>query len=200
VAFTALGRLRPQHAELGDSAAGPPVPRVEPGRIRHPSLSGNDDGHNCHARWLGERGAVLAGRVDGSSGNNVRFASDLAENLAFADEFAGKFMARVDGHVTQRGLGAPAAEPPVQDGDAATVDRLDLAGTGAIVWATGYRSDFSWVDAPRDEDGSPLHSRGVSASRGLYFVGLPWLHKRKSPLLLGVGEDAGHVVAHLCER
>ena len=81
---------------------------------------------------------------------------------------------------------------------ASDVRELDLraAGVSAIVWANGYRPDFSWLRLPVfDEDGWPLHTRGVTAVRGLCFVGLPWLYKRKSALLLGVGEDADHVVS-----
>jgi putative flavoprotein involved in K+ transport len=67
-----------------------------------------------------------------------------------------------------------------------------------VLWATGYRPDFGWIDVPLfDEHGWPVQERGVTASRGLYFVGVHWLHKRKSSLFLGVGEDAEHVVSHL---
>jgi putative flavoprotein involved in K+ transport len=48
-----------------------------------------------------------------------------------------------------------------------------------------------------DDSGRPLHRRGVTDVPGLGFVGLHWLHKRKSSLFLGVGEDAEHLVAQL---
>jgi putative flavoprotein involved in K+ transport len=65
----------------------------------------------------------------------------------------------------------------------------------AVVWATGYRADFSWIDVPgvTDESGRALHRRGVTAAPGLYFVGLPWQHTRGSALLGFVGEDAAFV-------
>jgi len=50
-----------------------------------------------------------------------------------------------------------------------------------------------------DEDGYPKQQRGVTAYPGLYFVGLSWLHKRKSPLLMGVGEDADFIASHITE-
>ncbi len=55
----------------------------------------------------------------------------------------------------------------------------------AIVWATGYRSDYSWLDVPaiRRADGTILHRRGVTDSPGLFFVGLPWQHTRGSALI-----------------
>jgi putative flavoprotein involved in K+ transport len=65
----------------------------------------------------------------------------------------------------------------------------------AVVWATGYRPDFSWIDVPgvTNENGGILHRRGVTAASGLYFVGLPWQHTRGSALLGFVGEDASFV-------
>jgi putative flavoprotein involved in K+ transport len=70
-----------------------------------------------------------------------------------------------------------------------------------ILWATGYRPDYEWVRlSVCDAGGHPVHSRGVTWYAGLYFVGLHWLHKRKSSLFLGVGEDAEYVVAHLVDR
>jgi putative flavoprotein involved in K+ transport len=63
-----------------------------------------------------------------------------------------------------------------------------------VLWAGGFRPAFSWIDLPIfDGLGFPRADRGVTDVPGLAFVGLPWLHTRKSPLLLGVGEDAGHV-------
>jgi putative flavoprotein involved in K+ transport len=65
---------------------------------------------------------------------------------------------------------------------------LDVA---AVIWATGYRPDFSWIDAPVfDAAGLPLHERGVTPVSGLYFLGLPWQHTRGSSLIGWVGRDA----------
>jgi putative flavoprotein involved in K+ transport len=69
-----------------------------------------------------------------------------------------------------------------------------------VLWATGYRPDFSWIDLPvADEMGWPRQQRGVAEHPGLFFVGVHWLHKRKSALLLGVGEDAEHVASRLVD-
>ena len=78
---------------------------------------------------------------------------------------------------------------------------LSAANVGAVVWATGYRSDFSWVEAPvLDGFGYPQAPGGVSASPGLYFVGLNWMTWRKSGILYGVGDDARSVAEHLGAR
>ena len=71
----------------------------------------------------------------------------------------------------------------------------------AIIWCVGFDGDFSWLrEDILDDRGVPRHEHGVSELPGLYFVGFPWLSKRKSGLLLGVSEDARHVVGHLTAR
>lgn len=64
-----------------------------------------------------------------------------------------------------------------------------------IIWATGYRQNFSWIhlDGVLDAQGKPVHKRGISPEDGLYFIGLPWQHRRGSALLQGVGEDAKYL-------
>ena len=66
---------------------------------------------------------------------------------------------------------------------------------GAVVWATGYRSDYTWIEIPevKDENGRVLHRRGVTAAPGLFFVGLPWQHTRGSALLGFVQADAAFI-------
>ena len=78
--------------------------------------------------------------------------------------------------------------------------RLDPAehDITSVIWASGYTFDFSLIQLPvRDPDGYPIQTRGVTEFPGLYFLGMPWLHSRKSGLLYGVGEDAAHVVSHI---
>jgi putative flavoprotein involved in K+ transport len=67
-----------------------------------------------------------------------------------------------------------------------------------VVWATGYRPDYSWIDVPGVlRDHKVVHSRGVTDVPGLYFLGLPWQHTRGSALLGFVADDAAHVAAHV---
>lgn len=71
----------------------------------------------------------------------------------------------------------------------------------AVVWATGYRADHSWIHAPvLDPRGLPVHRRGVTPAPGLYFLGLPWQHTRGSALLGWVGRDAAYLAARIAER
>src|SRR6266550_1406614 len=69
----------------------------------------------------------------------------------------------------------------------------------AIVWATGYRSDLSWVDVPgvRDERDGIIHRRGVTDAPGLFFIGLTWQHTRGSALIGFVGDDAAFIAARI---
>lgn len=89
----------------------------------------------------------------------------------------------------------------VEDGLPVLDDGRRLA-VRTVVWATGFRSDYSWIDVPFDlEDGYPVQHRGaVPSSPGLYFVGLPFLHSFGSMLILGAGTDAERVVRHIASR
>jgi putative flavoprotein involved in K+ transport len=72
----------------------------------------------------------------------------------------------------------------------------------AIVWATGYRSDFSWIDVPGvgDERGGIIHRRGVTGAPGLFFIGLTWQHTRGSALIGFVGDDAAFIARRVSSQ
>lgn len=69
----------------------------------------------------------------------------------------------------------------------------------AVVWATGYAPAYEWLQVPGalSATGEPLHARGLSPVPGLAFLGLPWLHSRRSALMGGAAADAAYVVQHL---
>src|SRR5437764_4530498 len=81
-----------------------------------------------------------------------------------------------------------------EDGSALDVD--------VVVWATGYRPDYSWIDIPeaKDESGHIVHRRGVTPSPGFTFVGLTWQHTRGSALLGFVKEDAAFIAETIDTR
>ncbi|MGH8824220.1 MAG: FAD-dependent oxidoreductase, partial [Jiangellaceae bacterium] len=105
----------------------------------------------------------------------------------------------VDEYVERHGVDAPVedAVPPASTAWAHQAPRtLDLARAGVttIVWATGYRHDYSWINASVfDADGEPVQRRGVTAAPGLFFLGLRWLYRRKSNFIDGVGDDAAYL-------
>ena len=80
------------------------------------------------------------------------------------------------------------------DGSAQEVD--------AVVWTTGYRPDFSWIDIPGviDERGGIIHQRGVTAAAGLFFLGLTWQHTRGSALIGFVHDDAAFIAGRVGSR
>lgn len=167
----------------------------------NPALSGNDGGHDCNPRTLARDGAVPVGRLEGFKHGKLLFGDGLGEALTAGDEFEAGFRRRVDEHIEREGLDAPEDPPPHPPVALPKSPReLDLRASGitSVLWANGYRPDFSWIEPPLTDDmGWPRQRRGASDRPGLFFVGLHWLHKRKSALLFGVREDAEHVVSLL---
>ena len=148
-------------------------------------------------------GVTLLGHFLGADGRRARFAPDLDESVAWGDGRTARLMDLVRKLAAERGLPAPdIPEPEPFNADA--LEELNLSGFGAVVFAGGFRPDYaSWVRVPGafDEFGFPLHHEGAStAVRGLYFVGVHFLRKRKSSLLIGVGEDAAIVARQIAAR
>ena len=162
--------------------------------------TGHGGGHDLHLRTLQEQGVVLAGHFLGAADGRLRFAPDLAETVAACDERRAQFMDLVRTLVAERGLDDPGIEDP-EPFEADAPEALDLADFGAVVFAGGFRPDYtSWLPWPEafDELGFPIHVDGASTVvSGLYFVGVHFLRKRKSSLLYGVGEDAALVAGQI---
>lgn len=168
-------------------------------------VSGVDGGRSLNLHKFARDGVRLLGRLEAAESGRIRLAPDLMENLARADAFEAELVKNVDTLIEQCGLDAPAEDlPQYREGfDSEVLGELDLdkAGITSIIWATGYRFDFSLVKLEvTDEYGFPLQKRGVTGFAGLYFLGLPWLHTAASGLLRGVGQDAKHIVDHLGSR
>jgi putative flavoprotein involved in K+ transport len=162
------------------------------------TVSGLDGGRTLNLHQFARDGVTLLGRLHGGGEDKVWLAPDLKESLAKVDQFEVDILKMIDDYIAREGLNAPLESIPVLGDGYGTeiITELDLgaAGIASIIWAMGYRFDFSLVRLPVfDEDGFPIQRRGVTAYRGLYFVGLPWLFKAKSGLLAGVGEDAAFI-------
>lgn len=155
--------------------------------------SGHGGGHDLHLRTLRRMGVTLMGRFAGAEGRRARFAPDLAQSVAWGDERHSQFMGLVRKLAAERGLPQPEIAEP-EPFDPSAPEELDLTGFGAVIFAGGFRPGHAaWVHCPGafDELGFPIHRDGASsAAAGLYFVGVHFLRKRKSSLLVGVGEDA----------
>ena len=84
------------------------------------------------------------------------------------------------------------------DGSTVTFDDGTTLDVSSVVWATGFRPDYSWIDVPVcDEHGRIAHERGVTSSPGLYFLGLTWQHTRGSALLGWVKDDAEYIAERI---
>jgi len=153
--------------------------------------TGGGGGHDLHLRVLRDAGVSLAGHFLGAEDGAARFAPDLADSVAWGDERYRQLAELFRKHGLAEGL--PEPEPF----DAATLDSVDLARFGAVIFTTGFRPDYaSWLPWREafDPQGFPLHDDGAStAVPGLFFLGTHFLRKRKSSLLIGVGEDAAIV-------
>ena len=188
------------------------VERRPPERVS-PLLTGVNGGHDLNLRCLAQAGVVLLGHVIRGGDGKLALAPDLRATLLRGDGWYVQFTNAVDAHVRQHGLDAPKDEgtrerlPDPQE-VAAPILELDLraAGITSVIWASGFRYDFGWVRLPVFSTGGagqatgPIHQRGITQVPGLYFVGLPWLSKRKSSLLAGVGEDAAFLADHIKGR
>ena len=167
-----------------------------------PHISGSRGGHTLNLHQFAADGVRLVGRVLDANGTTVKFAHDMHENLAKADQFEADFVNKIDRFIEHRGLKVPEETLPrlTAGFEQEEVEELDLKREGitSVLWATGYSFDFSMVKLPVfDVDGYPVQQRGVTKYPGLYFVGLPWLHNAKSGLLYGVSEDAAYIVSDI---
>jgi putative flavoprotein involved in K+ transport len=168
-----------------------------------PLLTGFNGGHDVDFRRMAAEGIVLAGHLETIRDGTLIHAADLEENLAKGDEWFTDFKRSVDEYVTETDLDAPEEKLPGQNiatSKEVSHPVLDVnlrgAGITSIVWASGFRYDFSWIEVPVcDETGAPVHRRGVAASYGIYFLGLKWLYKMKSAFLsiAGCAEDAAYL-------
>jgi putative flavoprotein involved in K+ transport len=163
-------------------------------------ISGAGGGHDLHYRTLRKMGVTLLGRFLGAEGRRARFAADLGESVAWGDQRNAQIMALIRSVAAERGLPRPEIPEP-EPFSAEAPQELDLSGFGGVVFAAGFRPDYeSWVRFPGafDELGFPIHHEGASTVvPGLYFVGVHFLRKRKSSLLIGVGEDAAIVARQI---
>jgi putative flavoprotein involved in K+ transport len=169
------------------------------------AVSGADGGHTVDFRDLAARGMTLVGRTESYADGTMRFAGDLADNVAAGDANYLSLLKEADAYVARNGLDLP-EEPqaydlgPMPASATDPVRELDLAGAGitSIIWATGFSVDYSWLQVDAlDENGRPRHRRGISSEPGVYFLGLPWLSRRGSTFIWGVWHDAKYLADHI---
>jgi putative flavoprotein involved in K+ transport len=188
----AIGQLDERYDEVDD------VDRAR----RHASvqLVGTVEHVDLDLNSLRERGVQVVGRLAGVSGTDAQCSGALASLVTNADLKQARLLGRIDDYIAVHGLErevAPATAPaPTQLPTAPT--RLALAPFSTVIWATGYRPSYPWLDpAAFDHRHRIAHDGGVTKLPGLYVLGLPFLRRRRSNLMSGVGRDAADLGAHL---
>ena len=167
-------------------------------------LAGYPDRRNIDLNALSSLGVKLVGRLAGIRDGSAQFSGSLRNVCELADLKLNRLLNRIDEWAEEKGVSgtvdAPHRPEPTRL-DASPPLGLDFerAGIRTIVWATGFRPDYSWLRIPvLDHKGNIRHDGGVvTESPGLYVLGLTFLRRRKSSLIDGVGDDARDLSAHL---
>jgi putative flavoprotein involved in K+ transport len=167
-------------------------------------LTGRDGGRDIDLRKFALEGMTLYGRMETVSRGRMIFEPNLKANLDGADRVYNGINALIDRYISEKSIDAPEGTPysPLWEPQG-EITELDLRAEGitSVIWATGFRPDWSFVGLPIfDGNAYPVHRRGVTALDGIYVLGLPWLWTWGSGRFLAVGRDAEHVVGQLADR
>ena len=170
-------------------------------------IAGHVDRRNIDLNALTALGVALVGRLAAVREGKVQFSGSLRNLCELADLKQNRLLNTFDEWAAAHGVGDE-VDPPHRPEPTRVVASpplgLDLrrAGIRTILWATGFRPDYSWLDiAVLDPKGNIRHDGGVvTEAPGLYVMGLPFLRRRKSSLIDGVGDDARDLSAHLASH
>jgi putative flavoprotein involved in K+ transport len=192
----AAGVLDERYNEMDDIARARRIPSLQ--------LAGTPDRSTLDINALTEMGVKLVGRLGGiSEDGKAQFSGSLRNMCALSDLKMGRLLDRIDEWAQKNGFDAAAGPPhrlPPTRVEPAPPLGMDLASgeIKAIIWATGYRPDYSWLEVPvLDRRGRLQHDGGVVASPGMYLMGTQFMRRRKSALIDGAGDDARDLSAHL---
>ena len=175
-------------------------------RARHvpsPQLIGSREQPIFDLNALTEKGVRLAGRLVGIRDGKAQFSGSLRNVCALADLKMERLLKGIDRWIDQNGYSAGGAEREVfapTEVDKTPVLGINLTGDGirTVIWATGFRPDYSWLNLPgMDRKGQLQHDGGVLPVPGLYVMGLPFLRRRKSSFIHGAEDDASDISHHL---
>lgn len=190
----AFDRTIDEVADLAAARAEPSLQLV--GRVDHASLD---------LSTLQAAGVRLVGRVTGIEADTVELADDLEVTIGRADAQLARLLDRIDRHIAWARLGSEMLpREPIATADPrgapASID-LRHERIGSVLWATGHRRDYHWLDLPvLDARGEIRQRRGVTPVAGAYVLGQRFQHHRNSSFIDGVGRDAQYVAEHICAR
>ena len=191
----AAGILDERYDEVEDIRRARRVPSLQ--------LTGSNRRKTLDLNALVTRGVSLVGRLAGIRDGKAQFSGSLRNQCALSDLKMNRLLNQIDEWATENGLDGEVAPPhrlpptEVEESPPLAID-LQAAGIRAIVWATGFRPDYSWLHVPvLDRKGQVRHDGGVVESPGMYLMGMQFLRRRKSALIDGAGDDARDLADHL---
>jgi putative flavoprotein involved in K+ transport len=172
-------------------------------RLPSPQLVGTPQRATLDLNALGSAGVEIVGRLSAIRDGRALFSGGLRNQFALADLKMERLLDTFDGWEQDHPQGSAVADPErfeatrVPSSSRLSLD-LRSGEIRTIVWATGFRPDYSWLHVPVvDAKGKLVHEGGVVDSPGMYALGLPLLRRRKSSFIHGAEDDARDVVAHL---
>ena len=190
----ATGLLDERYDQIPDLVRARTLPSMQ--------LVGSPERKTVNLNSLRSIGVRLVGRLAGIRDGVAQFSGSLANVSSLADLKLGRLLDTIDTWATKaglEGLDPPQRFAPTEVPVPAKLT-LDLRSgeIRTIIWATGFRPDLSWLQAPIfDRKGRINHDGGVTASPGLYLMGMPFLRRRKSTLIDGAAADAADLTDHL---
>jgi len=175
-------------------------------RARHvpsPQLVGTAERLTLDLNALTAMGVALVGRLGDVRGSVAQFSGALKNVCTLADLKMNRLLGTLDEWAAASGLDgevgpAERYEPTRIDGPPSIEIDLAKGAIRTVLWATGYRPDYSWLEVPvLDRKGRLRHQGGVVDSPGMYLLGDTFLRRRKSSFIHGAGDDASDLSAHL---
>lgn len=165
-------------------------------------VTGRDGGRDIDLRKFALEGMQLLGRFEDFQNGQLVFRPDLNQNLDMADATYNRINASIDDYIAKNNITTdePASvyHPlwiPEQE-----ITHIDLAAENitSIIWCIGFRPDYSWIDLDIfQNNGYPMHDRGITVDSDVCFIGLPWLNTWGSGRFMDVGKDAKYIVDHI---
>jgi putative flavoprotein involved in K+ transport len=174
-------------------------------RVPSPQLAGTRERATLDLNSLRADGVEIVGRLAGIRDGRALFSGSLRNTCALADLKMNRLLDGLDAWAQGAGSvdAGGAGERPAPTGVGAA-PRLELTlgrDVRTVIWATGFRPDYSWLHVPvLGPDGQLRHDRGIVAHPGLYALGLPYLRRRKSTFIHGAEDDVEELGAHLVDH
>ena len=165
-------------------------------RLPSPQLVGSADHRSLDLNSLSEIGVRMMGRLAGIRDGRAQFSGSLSNVCALADLKMNRLLDTIDSWIDSNGHGHSKAstrrpQPTRIRGNSCLGIDFETSGIRSVVWATGFRPDYSWLQLPVfDRKGKIRHQAGVVDAAGIYTIGLPFLRRRKSSFIHGVDDDA----------